>query len=318
MARKLPPLNALRAFEVAARAGNFTKAAKSLNVSQGAVSRHIAQLEAFLGLRLFVRNQRDVKLTPQGVEYAAVISEAFDRIEFATQANRQQTTNRVIRIRLFPTVAMKWLISRLGRFQALHPDINVQVTIANNLVDMGAEEIDFTIQIPAIAKPGIRYDKLFPIELVPVCSPDHLNGVDGLKQPRDLLDRTLLHSMKRPHDWRTWFDAAGVATGSLREGLTFGNSSLAYQAAIDGLGIAMAHVELIQDDLTSGRLVTVHPLAVQTSESYHLVGREADSGRAELAAFRDWLLAEVETDRMKTPEEAAPIRGSRLGSDLRH
>jgi LysR family glycine cleavage system transcriptional activator len=89
MGRKLPPLNALRAFEVAARAGNFTKAARILNVSQGAVSRHIAQLEAFLGLRLFVRNQRDVRLTPQGVEYAQVISEAFDRIEFATQANRQ-------------------------------------------------------------------------------------------------------------------------------------------------------------------------------------------------------------------------------------
>ncbi|MEA2866808.1 MAG: LysR family transcriptional regulator, glycine cleavage system transcriptional activator [Bradyrhizobium sp.] len=131
MGRKLPPLNALRAFEVAARTGNFTKAAKSLNVSQGAVSRHVAQLEAFLGLRLFVRGQRDVKLTPQGVEYANVIREAFDRIEFATQAKRRDTQNRVVRIRLFPTVAMKWLIGRLGRFHALHPTINVQVTIAN-------------------------------------------------------------------------------------------------------------------------------------------------------------------------------------------
>jgi LysR family glycine cleavage system transcriptional activator len=318
MGRKLPPLNALRAFEVAARAGNFTKAARILNVSQGAVSRHIAQLEAFLGLRLFVRNQRDVRLTSQGVEYAQVISEAFDRIEFATQANRQQAGNRVVRIRLFPTVAMKWLIGRLGRFQALHPTINVQVTIANELVDMGAEEIDFTIQIPATAKPGIRYDKLFPIELVPVCSPDHLNGAAGLRQPRDLLDHTLLHSMKRPHDWRSWFDAADVATGSLREGLTFGNSSLAYQAAIDGLGVAMGHVELVQDDLNAGRLMVVYPLVVRTPESYHLVGREADGNRTELAAFRDWLLAEIEADRMKSAEGAAPVRASRVESDLRH
>src|SRR5258706_13097503 len=107
MGRKLPPLNALRAFEVAARAGNFTEAAKSLNVSQGAVSRHIAQLEAFLGLRLFVRGQRQVNLTPQGVEYARVIREAFDRIEFATRASLRDRQNRVVRMRLFPTVAMK-------------------------------------------------------------------------------------------------------------------------------------------------------------------------------------------------------------------
>ena len=299
MARKLPPLNALRAFEVAARTGNFTKAAKILNVSQGAVSRHIAQLEAFLGLRLFVRNQRDVRLTPQGVEYAHAVREAFDRIEFATQAGRRDPQNRVVRIRLFPTVAMKWLVGRLSRFHALHPTINVQVTIANALVDMGAEEVDFTIQIPAIPTPGIRYDTMFPIELLPVCSPTHVNGAPGLADPHDLLDRTLLHSMKRPHDWRTWFDAADVAIGSLREGLTFGNSSLAYQAAIDGLGVAMGHVELVQDDLTAGRLMVVYPLVVRTPESYHLVGREADARRPDVAAFRDWLLAEVETDRTR-------------------
>ena len=321
MGRKLPPLNALRAFEVAARAGNFTKAAKILNVSQGAVDRHIAQLEAFLGLRLFVRNQRDVRLTPQGVEYAQVISEAFDRIEFATQANRQHAGNRVVRIRLFPTVAMKWLIGRLGRFQALHPTINVQVTIANDLVDMGAEEIDFSIQIPAIAKPGIRYDKLFPIALVPVCSPD----------PPQRGRRTTANRARSARSHIAAFDETAARTGvawfgcgrrrgpaSLREGLTFGNSSLAYQAAIDGLGIAMGHVELVQDDLNAGRLMVVHPLVVRTLESYHLVGREADANRSELAAFRDWLLAEIESDRMKTAGDATPVRGSRVESDLRH
>jgi LysR family glycine cleavage system transcriptional activator len=300
MARKLPPLNALRAFEEAARAGNFTKAAKSLNVSQGAVSRHIAQLEAFLGLRLFVRGQRDVSLTPEGVEYAHVVREAFDRIEFATQAGRRDPQNRVVRIRLFPTVAMKWLVGRLGRFHALHPAIKVQVTIANDLVDMRAEEVDFTIQTPAIPKPGIRYDTLFPIELLPVCSPSQLKSPTGLKDPHDLLDRTLLHSMKRPHDWRTWLDAANVAPSRIREGLTFGNSSLVYQATIDGLGVAMAIVELVQDDLASGRLVAMYPLIARTADSYHLVGREADAGRPEIRAFRDWLLAEIETDRTRT------------------
>lgn len=314
MSRKLPPLNALRAFEVAARSGNFTQAAKSLNVSQGAVSRHVAQLEAFLGLRLFVRSQRDVRLTPQGEEYAQVIREAFDRIEFATQAKRLDTKNRVVRIRLFPTVAMKWLVGRLTRFHALHPAINVQVTIANDLVDMSAEGIDFTIQIPAIPKRGIRYDTLFPIELLPVCSPSEFGRAQAVQDPRDLLDRTLLHSMKRPHDWRIWFDAANVASSSLREGLSFGNSSLAYQAAIDGLGVAMGHVELIQDDLNAGRLVAVYPLVVRTADNYSLVGREADSGRPEVAAFRDWLLSETKIDRTKNAGVPASVEGLKLPS----
>jgi LysR family transcriptional regulator, glycine cleavage system transcriptional activator len=297
MARKLPPLNALRAFEVAARSENFTQAAKSLNVSQGAVSRHIAQLEAFLGLRLFVRNQRDVKLTPQGEDYAQVIAEAFDRIELATQVSRRQKLNSVVRIRLFPTVAMKWLVGRLARFHALHPSINVQVTIANDLVDVSAEEVDFTIQTPAIPKPGVRYDTLFPIELLPVCSRAELNRHPPVHDPRELLDRTLLHSMKRRHDWRTWFDAANVAPGSLREGLSFGNSSLAYQAAIDGLGVAIAHLELIQDDLNAGRLLVLHPLVVRTPDSYRLVGRESENGRPEVAKFRDWLLSETRQNK---------------------
>ncbi|MGY3136029.1 LysR family glycine cleavage system transcriptional activator [Bradyrhizobium sp. USDA 4501] len=295
MARKLPPLNALRVFEVASRSENFTHAAKILNVSQGAVSRHTAQREAFLGLRLFVRNQRDVKLTTQGEQYAQAIAEAFDRIELATQVSRRDKQNRVVRIRLFPTVAMKWLVKRLARFHTLYPSINVQVTIANDLVDVSAGEVDFTIRTPAIPKPGVRYDTLFPIELLPVCSPVEFNKHPPVHDSRELLDRTLLHSMKRPHDWRIWFEAADVTAGSFREGLPFGNSSLAYQAAIDGLGIAVAHLELVQDDLKAGRLLVILPLVVRTAESYHLIGRETDVGRPEIAAFRDWLLSETRT-----------------------
>jgi LysR family glycine cleavage system transcriptional activator len=317
MGRKLPPLNALRAFEVAARSENFTQAAKSLNVSPGAVSRHIAQLEAFLGLRLFVRSQHDVKLTAQGKEYAQVITEAFDRIELATQVKRQKKRNRVVRIRLFPTVAMKWLVGRLTRFHALHPTINVQVTIANDLVDVSTEEVDFTIQTPAIPKPGVRYDTLFPIELLPVCSPTELRKDPPLREPRDLLERTLLHSMKRPHDWRTWFEASSVATGDLREGLAFGNSSLAYQAAIDGLGVAMAHVELVQDDLNTGRLVKAYPLVVRTADSYRLVSLEAESVRPEVIVFRDWLLSEAGIERT-TNAVAASEEVSKLRAAMRH
>ncbi len=113
--------------------------------------------------------------------------------------------------------------------------------------------------------------------------------------------------MKRPNDWRFWFEAADVAPGRLREDYRLGNSSLAYQAAIDGLGIAMAHVELIQDDLNAGRLIAVYPLVVRTADNYHLVGREADSDRAEIAAFRDWLLSETKIDRTKANNAPASV-----------
>jgi LysR family glycine cleavage system transcriptional activator len=176
-------------------------------------------------------------------------------------------------------------------------------------VDVSTEEVDFTIQTPAIPKPGVRYDTLFPIELLPVCSPAELSKKPSLREPRALLERTLLHSMKRPHDWQTWFEAAGVATGDLGEGLAFGNSSLAYQAAIDGLGVAIAHVEFVQDDLNTGRLVKAYPLVVRTADSYRLVSLEAQAVRPEVVAFRDWLLSEA---RIERTQNAAPASDGAL------
>jgi LysR family glycine cleavage system transcriptional activator len=292
MARQLPPLNALRAFDVAARTGNFTEAARQMRVSQGAVSRHIALLEAYLGTKLFHRQRREVTLTKAGSQYAGLIEQSFDSIERATRPYLTDKQSRPVRIRLFPTFAVKWLVSRLGHFHALHPAINVQVTTTSELVDLDSDDVDFTIQIPAAPKHGIAYEALFPIELIPVCSPAYLRGMPKLRSPRDLLKQTLLHSMKRPGDWRMWFERADVTPGPFREELQFGNSSLAYQAAIDGAGIAMAHTELVQDDLSSGRLVTTHALTVRTDESYHLASRHSGGGPA-AEAFRAWILSQA-------------------------
>lgn len=285
MGRTLPPLNSLRAFEAVARLQTFTKAARALKVSQGAVSRHISQLEAFLGQSLFIRPGRAPVLTEAGRDFAMTIHAAFDAIEAATRRRLEAGARRPVRIRLFPTVAVKWLMGQLAGFHASHPDVDVQVTTTVKLVDMAAEDVDFAIQIPAEHKPGLRCEPLFPIELIPVGGP----GQHPVTEPAALLAASLLHSLKRPRDWQDWLVAAGVPAAPMRESLTFGNSSLAYQAAADGLGVAMGHTVLVEDDLRSGRLVVMHPLVVRTADSYHLVSRDCDE-RPEVAAFRDWVL----------------------------
>jgi LysR family glycine cleavage system transcriptional activator len=293
MRRHLPPLNALRAFEVAARTGNFTEASKQLNVSQGAISRQIALLEAFLGAPLFQRSHREARLTAEGAEYALVVRSAFDRIEQATQARLQAGRHRPLRIKLFPTLATKWLAPRLGKFHALYPTIDIQLTTTLNYVHFETDEIDITIQTRPETAPGILQEPLFAIELIPVCSPAYLKKIQPIERPAQLLDHTLLHSMKRPDDWQTWLAAAGIKPRDVRAGLTFGNSVLAYQAAMDGAGITMAHTQMIGDDISSGRLAAAFPLIAQSGDSYHLTVRQAEAERPDVVAFRSWVLNEA-------------------------
>lgn len=291
MGRRLPPLNALRAFEVAARTRNFTAAARELRVSQGAVSRHIAQLEAHLGVMLFHRAPHEVRLTPAGQSYAATIRAAFDSVEQATSSLVETRQHQAMRIRLFPTVAIKWLVTRLAEFHADHPGIDVQLTTTPSLVQFDPAEDDFTIQIGTLPQPGIRHDPLIAIELVPVCAPAYLRRSGPFEQPEALLRQPLLSSVRRLRDWRFWFEAAGIASARVPTGSTFGNSALAYQAAIDGMGVAIAQKELVRDDLSQGRLVPAYPLDVANGETYYLASKTQPEAPADAAVFRDWLLA---------------------------
>ncbi len=292
MSRRLPPLNALRAFEVAARTMNFTLAARELHVTQGAVSRHVAQLEAWLEIRLFHRNHRDLRLTTDGLRYAQAIRTAFDQVETATREVQHVDRPRPLRIRLFPTVAIKWLVPRLGGFHARYPDIDLQITTTASPVRFDTEDVDFTVQIRNIPQQGVRYDKLFDIELMPVCGRDLLGHAPFRCPPEELQRHTLLHSMQRPNDWRSWREAAGLAHVAIHDGLTFGNSALAYQAAIDGSGIAIAHRAMVSDDLASGRLVAASKIAVATGEAYFLASRDTRDASPEAIAFRAWILSE--------------------------
>jgi LysR family glycine cleavage system transcriptional activator len=293
--RVLPPLNAVRAFDAAAATGNFSEAGRQMNVSQGAISRHIAQLEAYLGTMLFERVGRRVHLTAEGVEYARAVRDGLDRIQDATRPHVEHRRRRPLRLRLFPTVAMKWLVPRLGRFHALYPEIDLQITTTANQVSLDIDGVDFTFQTIHDPREHVTYQRLFEIVVVPVCSAEYLRTIAEPRNARALLNCVLLHSMKRPDDWRTWFHAAQVMPDNLHEGLKFGNSSLAYQAAIDGVGIAIAHERGVRDGIAAGRLVVCHPLMVRTGQHYYLAGRP-DRGSRAAALFRSWIATEIQSD----------------------
>ncbi len=291
MKRRLPPLNALRAFEVAARVHSFTAAARLLRVSQGAISHHVAQLETFLGVALFHRSGRQVQLTPEGAEYARAITDALERVEQATSRLTEGSRHRALRIKLFPSVAIKWLISRVAEFHSLHPDLELRITTTPRLVRLDPTEDDFSIQIGNLPQPGVHYDPLIAIELLPVCAPAYLQSHSAIVAPADLLECVLLSSVQRPDDWHLWLHTAGLTRYVLPSGLTFGNSALAYQAAIDGIGVAIAQKELVRDDLDSGRLLPAHALSVSTAETYFLASWEAALIASDVAAFREWILS---------------------------
>lgn len=293
MKRSLPPLNALRAFEVAARTGGFTRASHELLVSQGAVSRHVASLESYLGVKLFRRSHRMVRLTREGEVYAAAVCKALDHIEQATHQIRRGHQGRPLHIKLYSTLAIRWLVPRLGRFRALHPGIDVKVTSNPHPAQLDQEDVDFTIDHGRDRQDWLRHDPLFRIELLPVCSQSLLASAGPIAKPRDMLDHQLLHSLNRPKDWALWLEHVNVTTGDIVPGLTFSNSSLAYEAAISGIGIAMAQVHYVEDELEAGRLVAPFPQRLCIGRKYYLVSRNSDTDVPEAAAFRSWMLAEA-------------------------
>jgi LysR family glycine cleavage system transcriptional activator len=289
MVRRLPPLNSLRVFEVAARTGSFTTAADELSVSQGAVSRHIAHLEASLGARLFERTHRNVRLTLAGVEYAASIHAAFEHIEQATHRVRQSERGSPVRVRAFPNFVFRWLMPRLASFKAQHPDIQVQLIAAEESPLLEAEPVDLSVHIHLPFQSNLNYDRLFPLAIIPVCTRSTAERIGSIEDPADLQRGVLLHSTVRRRDWQHWFEAAGTEQPLQVEGLELSNSSLTYEAAINGLGIAMTQKEHAQDDLASGRLVSPWPFALKTGEYYYLAGRKEMSTNASI--FRQWMIS---------------------------
>jgi LysR family glycine cleavage system transcriptional activator len=290
MARRLPPLNALRAFEVAARHNSFTGAATEMRVSHAAISRHVRSLEAQLGVTLFRRAKRGVELTEDGVRYLKAVSAAFESIAEATEALAKPRDVRV-RVSVEPAFAGRWLIHRLGRFQAAHPDVDVVLDASPRLVDLGRDEADLAVRYGQGGWPGLRQDLVTSSRIFAVGRKELRGRRRAAFAPDELRAFVLLHEDDGGL-WRRWFAAAGVADANVSRGPRILETGLALDAAVAGQGIALADEALIADDLARGRLVKLCDVALADG-GYYLLSLASAQGRRPLAAFRDWLLAET-------------------------
>ncbi len=296
MARRLPPLNALRAFEAAARHLSFLKAAEELHVTPGAVSQQIKALEDLLGVTLFRRLPRGVLLSDAGQRYGKRLGELLDGVEAATASLKRDSASAVLTVSTTTSLAARWLIPRLGSFSAAHPGIVVRVSAENAMVDFATAEADMALRRGAGASPGLRSERLLPEEVFPVCSPAFAAGPPPLKTLEDLRHATVLHEEVSPGgidlDWADWLKALGAGHIEVRDGPRFTYTHMSLQAAAAGLGIALGNNVLAGGDLTSGLLVRPFAELVPSLFAYWLVCPEATAERPKLKAFRDWVTAE--------------------------
>jgi LysR family glycine cleavage system transcriptional activator len=293
MATRLPPLNALRTFEAAARHLSFTRAAEELFVTQAAVSHQIRALEEQLGAPLFRRMNRTLILTDQGQVLLPAVREAFDRLRAGVRRVEDLSSGGALTISTTPSFAASWLAGRLVRFQALHPEIELQLSATSRLVDFAREGVDCGIRYGDGNWPGLISQRLFEMTLLPVCSPSLLDSTHPLRQPADLAQHTLLHALDGADDWRLWLHAAGVAGIDPTRGPKFDTIPLVLQAAINGAGVGIGRRQLVAAELAAGRLVAPFDLELPDVYAYYFVAPEATADQPKLAAFRDWLLAEV-------------------------
>jgi LysR family glycine cleavage system transcriptional activator len=293
MARRIPPLNPLRVFEVVARTGNLTAAAQELHVTQSAVSRQIAVLEGYVGVELFRRERHGVTLTRAGRGYAEQVVPAFDAIASATDKLLKGSTQGALRVRTYVTFAAKWLIPRLPEFQREHPQIEVRITNAVPDVDFDRDPADVAIQFGDGRWPRVQADWLFDDEIEPVCAPRYLAGPRGrARRPEALLAQRLLVSHYRNTDWDEWLAATGLAEAARgAERMRFSSSVLTWQAAHDGLGMAIGQTRMLAAEFASGELVRPLARPVRTGRAYYLLRPAVQRESRKVAAFRDWLLA---------------------------
>jgi len=293
---RLPSLNGLRAFEAAARHLSFTVAAAELNVTQTAISHQIRRLEEELGIRLFVRQNRALALTPQAKDYLPGVRAAFNDLRLATDRLLRRDNDHVLTVSTLASLAAKWLLPRLSAFQEAHPGIDVRITTSTALVDFRTGDVDAAIRYGRGDWPGLHADWLMADQLFPVCSPALLTGKRPLRTPEDLRDHVLLHtSNANSDDWRLWLTAAGLpANISKLPGLTFDLILVTVQAALDGIGVAMGRTSYVEADIAKGRLVVPFKITLPANAGFYLVCPEASADTPKLVAFRQWLVASVQ------------------------
>jgi LysR family glycine cleavage system transcriptional activator len=293
--RRLPPLNALRAFEAAARHESFTRAAEELCVTQGAVSHQVKALEAELGIKLFNRERQRLVITDAGRDYLTVLRDAFDRISVGTERLLQRQSTGVLTLSTSPDFAAKWLVNRLGRFAEEHAGIDLRVSATLQHVDFAREDVDLAVRHGDGNWPGHDVVRLSPERLFAVCSPKLLTGRNRLTKPSDVLKFPLLYLDDR-NVWKRWLEAAGVVDAVLPHGPVLNRASMVIDAAIDGQGIALARTTLAATDLINRRLVRPFTEDLPLTKAYWIICPKATASVPKIVTFRGWLLAEAASD----------------------
>jgi len=311
---RLPPLNALRAFEAAARHLSFKNAARELHVTPGAVSHHVKQLEDSLGMPLFRRLTRALELTPEGHVLLPKVQEGLRNLAEAVERVRSRGEARTLTVMAPPNFAARWLVPRLGTFTDRHPGLDLHVASRPSMID-GRDDPHTrpspeSSEVAPVAMvrfgdgryPGARVDEVFSAVYVPVCSPKLLRGTRPLRKPADLRYHTLLHDETvleegaRP-SWAAWLESVGITDIDASRGTHFTDASLSLEGALEGLGVALAMKPLVASEIDAGRLVMPFNISSPASYAYYLVTAEGAKPGSSVGQFRDWLMEESASER---------------------
>ncbi len=298
MRSTLPPLNALRTFEAAARLLNFSRAAEELHVTPSAVSHQIKDLEERIGVALFLRAKKSLSLTEAGEILLQGAHVAFGALSRTMDDLRALAHAPVLTVSVPPSVAMKWLVPRLETFRERHPDIDVRISTDTELPDLASGDVDIAVHYGDGDYPALKAELLVPNSVAPMCSPKFLEGETPLRCPEDLSRFTLLHDAggdefgNPAYDWGTWLNAHGVTNVDATLGLRFNTSADVLNAAVAGAGVAIGKTALAVDDLKSGRLVCLFDAIVPEEAAYYVVHAMHAADQAKVTAFRDWLFRE--------------------------
>ncbi len=312
MAQRLPPLNSLKAFEAAARHLSVKKAAVELNVTPAAVSHQIRALEEYLDVQLFQRHNRALELTDAARVCLPKLREGFECLAQAVERLRTHTTGGMLTVSAAPSFAARWLMPRLHRFIAAHPEIDVRVSARMRRVSVDGkidvaeratietwlDDSDVAVLYGRGHYPEMNVHKLLPLAVTPICSPHIMSGEHPLRTPEDLRHHLLLHDdTGEMYDgesfWDVWLAAAGVNSVDAKRGAHFSHAVLAFEAAMDSVGIVASMPALALEDIAAGRLVMPFDLKVTLESAYYLVCEPHALTRPAVAAFRDWLIAEA-------------------------
>ena len=289
---RLPPLNSLKAFEAAGRHESFLEAAAEQGVTSGSISRHVRLLERYLGTELFVRRSNGVTLTSAGKEYAGKVSGILRDLRTATDRVRKPSRNRAIVISTLPIFSERWLYRRIPSFRKAFDRAELRIEVHNGEHDAEREDVDAWILYSKGQHPGYSVTRLFGEEVFPVCSPQFRETLSAHPSADEVIDQLLLHDMYWDTDWPDWAHAVGATAGELAANMRFALYKGVIQAAVDGMGMAVGHGEMVAKELATGKLVPLPHLSVVSEKSYHLIMNASSANNRTLVRLKEWLLRE--------------------------